>query len=87
MADKPVKVREDIDSNIDVNSDEVSVAPIEERRPPRKSAPPRYAGPQQQRSGNRSNYDNEGGRGVVTSTDVAAIFRAAGEFAPSKSKR
>ena len=63
MADKPVKVREDTDGNIDINDDEVSVAPIEEKRPPRKSAPPRYAGPQQQRSGNRSSYDNEGGRG------------------------
>jgi small subunit ribosomal protein S18 len=62
MADKPVKVREDIDGNIDINGDEVSVAPIEEKRPLRKSAPPRYAGPQQQRSGNRSNYDSEGGR-------------------------
>ena len=64
MADKPVKVREDTDGNIDVISDEVLVAPVEEKRPPRKSAPPRYAGPQQQqRSGNRSNYDSEGGRG------------------------
>ena len=58
MADKPVKIREDIDVD---NDEEEVVAPVEERRPPRKTGP-RNAGPQQ-RGGNRPGSDGEGGRG------------------------
>jgi small subunit ribosomal protein S18 len=64
MADKPVKIREDIE-DIDIDNDneeEKVVAPVEEKRPPRKTGGQRSAGPPQ-RGGNRAGPDGDGGRG------------------------
>ena len=61
MADKPAKTREDIE-DVDLDEEETSPTPVEERRSPRK--PTARSGHFQQRGGNRSSgSDGDGGRG------------------------